>query len=178
MQNAEPVERLNEFVCTGRDVDPEIVAAEVHLEGRESALQGRSSLRQTDPRRRPGAVHPDRLGEIDDPGLALMDQNVEGAQVAMDHAGPDETPDHIEYPVEESFRILEHDVLESRRRPFIRAEVSHGETVLDAPRGRRHADPAFPGLAHHLVLVRGPPTHGVLLDRPSPAVRRSSRTPW
>src|SRR3989449_1309595 len=91
----------------------------------------------------------------------------------MDHAGPDETPDHIEYLVEESFRILEHDVLESRRRPFICAEVSHGETVLDGPRGRRPAAPAFPGLAHHLVLVGGPPAHGVLLDRPSPAVRRS-----
>src|SRR5436309_15184491 len=91
----------------------------------------------------------------------------------MDHAGPDETPDHIEHPVEESFRILEHDVLESRRRPFICAEVSHGETVLDAPRGRRHADPAFPGLAHHLVPVPGPPTQRVPLDRPSPSWRRS-----
>src|SRR2546426_362145 len=55
MQNAEPIERFDEFVCIGRDVDPEIVAAEVHLKGRESTLQCRSSLRQTDPRRRPGA---------------------------------------------------------------------------------------------------------------------------
>src|SRR6059036_4199789 len=75
MQNAEPVERFNEFVCMGRDVDPEIVTAKVHLERRESALQRRSSLRQADPWRRPCAVHPDRLGEIDDPGLFLMDQD-------------------------------------------------------------------------------------------------------
>src|SRR3989442_118261 len=39
MQNAEPIERFDEFVCIGRDVDPEIVAAEVHLKGRESTLQ-------------------------------------------------------------------------------------------------------------------------------------------
>jgi len=81
------------------------------------------------------------------------------------------TPDHIEHLFEEFFRVLEHDVLESRSRPFLRAEVSHREAVLDTPRGCRHADPAFPGLAHHLVLVRGPPAHGVLLDRPSPAMR-------
>src|SRR5881397_2178612 len=97
MQNAEPVERFNEFFCIGRDVDPEIVTAKVHLERRESALQRRSSLGQADPWRRPCAVHPDRLGEIDDPRFVLMDQDVEGAQVAMDHAGPDETPDHIEH---------------------------------------------------------------------------------
>src|SRR2546429_9947706 len=107
MQNAEPVERLNEFVCTGRDVDPEIIAAEVHLEGRESALQGRSSLRQRDPRRGPGAVPPDRLGEIDEPRHALMDQHIEGAQVNLDHAGPDETSSSVEYPLQASFRILE-----------------------------------------------------------------------
>ncbi len=144
MQNAEPVERLNEFVCIGRDVDPEIVTAKVHLKRRESALQRRSSLRQADPWRRPCAVHPDRLGEIDDPRFVLMDQDVEGAQVAMDHAGPDETPDHIEHPFEEFSRVFEHDVLESRRRPSIRTEVSHREAVLDAARGRRHTDPAFP----------------------------------
>src|SRR5207245_3824659 len=108
-----------------------IGAAEVHLKGRESALQPRSSLRQADPWRRPSAVHPDRLGEIDDPRFALMDKDVEGAQVAMDHAGPDETPDHIEHPVEEFSRVFEHDVLESRSRPFIRAEVSHREAILD-----------------------------------------------
>src|SRR3989442_1629496 len=101
----------------------------------------------------------------------LVDQEVEGAQAAMDHAGPDDTPDRIEHPVEELSRFFEDDVLESRRRPFIRAEVSHREAVLDAPRRRRHADPAFPGLAHHLVLVRGPPAHGVLLDRTSAAMR-------
>src|SRR5437867_9147380 len=146
MQHAEPIDRFHEFVCIGRDIDSEIVAAEIHLKGRESALQRRSSLRQADPRRRPGAVHPDRLGEIDDPRLVLVDEDVEGAQVAMDHAGPRETPDQIEHPVEEFFWVLEHNVLESRSGPFLRAEVSHREAVLDAPRGCRHTDPAFPGL--------------------------------
>src|SRR2546425_10889152 len=96
----------------------------------------------------------------------------------MDHAGPDETPDRIEHTVEELSRVFKDVVLESRRWPFIRAEVSHREAVLDAPRRRRHADPAFPRLAHHLVLVRGPPAHGVLLRSEERRVGKECRSRW
>src|SRR2546430_11214473 len=95
-----------------------------------------------------------------------MDEDVERAQISMDHPGADEPADTVEHLLQEIARVVEADILKSRGGTFLSPEVLHREAVLDPARGRRHADAALPGLTHHLVLVGGPPPHRVLFHGP------------
>src|SRR3989442_12057716 len=104
--------------------------------------------------------------EVDEDRLRRMDEDVERAQISMDHPGADEPADTVEHLLQEFARVVEADILKSRGGTFLGPEVLHREAVLDPARGRRHADAALPGLTHHLVLVGGPPPHRVLLHGP------------
>src|SRR2546427_8586279 len=95
-----------------------------------------------------------------------MDEDVERAQISMDHPGADEPADSVEHLPQEFARVVEADILKSRGGTFLGPEVLHREAVLDPARGRRHADAALTGLTHHLVLVGGPPPHRVLFHGP------------
>src|SRR5437870_11871095 len=105
-----------------------------------------------------------------------MDEDVERAQISMDHPGADEPADTVEHLLQEFARVVEADILKSRGGTFLGPEVLHREAVLDPARGRRHADAALPGLTHHLVRVAARPPAGSWFTGPPPP--RGGRGTW
>src|SRR2546427_12305453 len=99
-----------------------------------------------------------------------MDEDVERAQISMDHPGADEPADTVEHLLQEIARVVEADILKARGGTFLGPEVLHREAVLEPARGRRHAEATLPGLTHHLVRARGPPPHRGLFHGPRPPV--------
>ena len=73
VKDAEPVEGVHDPVDDGRSIDCESVFTEILLECRESVPEHRARLRETNPWSAPRAVHPQRLAEIDEPHVAVME---------------------------------------------------------------------------------------------------------